>query len=127
MQNNLKVSLEAAQLLQDLLSHDPFSRQPVTVSHSSPVKPALPAGASPSSPTGLKIASAGDQQSPVGTENGDHASDSQPEEGRLIHAVLTLLIASASLPVTCPHKMISLHSHGRAAAHNHRLLECMYI
>ncbi len=108
MPHNLQISLKTAQLLQGLLSHDPFSGQPVTVSHSSCAEPALPAGASPSSPTGLRSTSAGDQQSPVGAENGDHASDSQPEEGGLTCAVLPSLISPATLPVSCPHTLISL-------------------
>ena len=90
--NNLRIMSEAVQLLQDLLSHDPFSRQPVNVSHSSCVKPALPAGASPSSPTGLRSTSA-DQDSvwqvvgPCATEARDHQS-SRPEHGRLTCAAL---------------------------------------
>ena len=107
MQHNLQVSVKTAQLLQDLLSHDPFSRQPVTVSHSSCVQAALPAGASPRRPTGLRRTSAGDQQSPVGAENGDNASDSQPEEGGRTRAVLPLLISPATLPVSCPHTLMS--------------------
>jgi len=35
MPHNLQILLKTAQLMQDLLSHDPFSRQLVTVSHSS--------------------------------------------------------------------------------------------
>jgi len=125
LQNNLKFSLEAARLLQDLLSHDPFSRQPVTVSHSSCVKPALPAGASPSSATSLKPASAGDQQSPAGAENGDHASDSQLEEGRLTRAVLPSLIALARLA-----SLLSSHidqSLNHMAELQHTILDCLSV
>lgn len=44
------------------------------------MKSVLPAGTSPSSPIGLITTSAGDKQSPVAAENGDHASDSEPAE-----------------------------------------------
>ena len=91
-ESNLRVTFEAVQLLHDLLSHDPVSRQPVTVSHSSCVKPALPAGASPSSPSGLRSTSA-DQDNvwqvvgPFATEARDQQS-SRPEHGRLTCAAL---------------------------------------
>ena len=104
MPHNLQILLKTAQLMQDLLSHDPFSRQLVAVSHSSCVQAALPGGASPSSPTGLKTTSAGDQQSPFVAENGDNASDSQPEEGGLTRAVLLL-------PNSLPHCLSLVFTH----------------
>lgn len=128
---NLRIALETVQLLEGLLSHDPFSRQSVTVSHSSCVKAALPAGTSPSSPSNLRSTSAdqaGDGQvvAACAAEARDQ-QNSRPEHGRLTRAALMSLIVPASLPVICSHTLTRFYSDGRAAARNNILLQVMFV